>query len=94
MTKTTSQKSYSNSQLLHVTLQLILDGSHDDIKDVSHMFGDHWKYYDNLTVEDGIILHDEVLLILPLERREILISCHKGQHNASFMCAIGYTGLA
>ena len=61
-----------------VLLKQSLQGWPDDINDVSHALHPYHGHRNILTVEDGLILQDEALIIPPLEREKILQAIHVG----------------
>ena len=63
--------------------EMILSGWPEDIYDVPMDLCPYHHACDVLTVEDGIILHGEALVIPPLERGKVLQSIHEGHQGIS-----------
>ena len=68
---------------LCVIAEMILSGWPEDICDVPMDPCPYHHACDVLTVEDGIILHGETLVIPPLERDKVLQSIHEGHQGIS-----------
>ena len=49
----------------------------DDIKAVPHPLHPYWQHHETLTVEDGLVLCEEGLVVPPLERERILQQLHQ-----------------
>ena len=56
---------------------MIITGWPDDIKVVPHLLHLYWQHRETLTMEDGLVLHGEVLIIPPSERERILQQLHQ-----------------
>ena len=63
--------------------EMIFSGWPEDIHDVPMDLCPYHNACDVLTVQDGIILHDEVLAIPPSERAKVLQSIHEGHQGIS-----------
>ena len=74
-----SKMSYSSTPLL----RLIIVGWPDDINNVPHALCPYCIHRNTLTVEDGLILRDEALIIPLLERKKILQAIHEGHMGIS-----------
>ena len=55
-----------------VWLTSSITGWPDDIKVVPHPLHPYWQHHETLTIEDGLVLHGEVLIV-PLSEREIIL---------------------
>ena len=44
----------------------------NNIKEIPHPLHPHWQNCESLTVENGLVLHGEALIIPPLEREKVL----------------------
>ena len=49
----------------------------DDIKEVSHPLHPYWQHCETLTIEDGLVLCGEALIVPPSERERILQQLHQ-----------------
>ena len=49
----------------------------DDIKEVPHPLCPYWQHHETLTIEDGLVLHGEALIVPPSERERILCQLHQ-----------------
>ena len=56
---------------------MVITGWPDDIKVVPHLLGPYWQHWETLTVEDGLVLHGEALIIPPSERERVLQQLHQ-----------------
>ena len=63
---------------LHSFTDTILAGLLEDINDVPHPHHQNHENCDVLTVEDGLILYGEALVLTPREREKVLQAIHKG----------------
>ena len=68
---------------LHALAEMILSGWPEDIHDVPMSLCPYHHAHDVLTVEDGIILHGEALVIPHSERNKVLQSIHEGHQGIS-----------
>ena len=57
--------------------KIIITGWPDDIKVVPHPLHPYWQHCETLTIEDGLVLHGEALIVPPLERERILHQLHQ-----------------
>ena len=77
------QLAIKDDPLLHALADTIITGWPDNIKDVAKAL---WPYHgqcDSLTVEDGLILHGEAIIIPPGERKKVLEQIHQGHLGTS-----------
>ena len=51
---------------------IIITGWPDDIKVVPHPLHPYWQHCEILTIEDGLVLHGEALIVPPSERERVL----------------------
>ena len=62
---------------------MIITGWPDDIKDVPKALRPYHGQCDSLTVEDGLILCGEGIIIPPVERKKVLEQIHQGHLDTS-----------
>ena len=67
--------------LLRSLAETIIDGRPEDPKDIPEALQPYWNHRDTMTVEDGIILRGEAILVPPAERGEILQQIHEGHQG-------------
>ena len=72
------QRTIQDDPLLCTLAETIVAGWPEDIKDVPKALCPYHNHHDVMTVEDGLILKGEALIIPPLEREKILQAVHKG----------------
>ena len=72
------QRTIQDDPLLCTLVETIVAGWPEDIKDVPKALHPYHNHHDVMTVEDGLILKGEALIIPPLEREKILQAIHKG----------------
>ena len=75
-------------------LSALADGWPDDIKDVPKALQPYHGQCDSLTVEDGLILRGEAIIIPPGERKKVFEQIHQGHPSASTRQDNVYIGLA
>ena len=56
---------------------MIITGWPDDIKAVPHLLCPYWQHCETLTMEDGLVLHGEALIVAPSERERVLQQLHQ-----------------
>ena len=61
----------------------LLSALADDIKDVPKALQPYHGQHDSLTVEDGLILHGEAIIVPPGERKKVLEQIHQGHLGTS-----------
>ena len=66
------QRTIQDDSLLHTLADTIVAGWPEDIKDIPKALHPYHNHHDIMTVEDGVILKGEALIIPPLEREKIL----------------------
>ena len=57
---------------MHILANIIITSWQDDIKAVPHALCPYWQHHEILTIEDGLVLHGEALIVPPLERERVL----------------------
>ena len=72
------QLSIINDPLLHSLADTIFTGWPEDINGVPHPLCLNYAHCDISTVEDGLILHGEALIISPTEIEKALQAIHEG----------------
>ena len=77
------QDAVHSDPTLHALVEMILSGWPKDIHDVPVNLCPYHHTHNILTVEDGIILCGEALVIPPSERDKVLWSIHKGHQGIS-----------
>ena len=77
------QQSIKEDPLLRSLAETIITGWPEDIKDLPNALRPYHAHRDILTVEDGLILRGEALIIPPLEREKVLKSIHEGHMGIS-----------
>ena len=77
------QQSIQDDPLLCSLAETIIAGWPEDIKDLPNALRPYHTYQDVMTIEDGLILHREALIIPPSERGKVLKSIHKGHLGIS-----------
>ena len=80
--KASLQELTRTDPLLRSLAETIIDGWPEDPKDIPEALRPYWNHRDTMTVEDGIILRGETILIPPpTERGEILQQIHEGHQG-------------
>ena len=77
----------SHRPLLCTFAETIIAGWPEDPKDVPCDLQFYWNHHDIMTVEDGIILCGEAILIPTVEREEVLCQIHEG-HQSITKCQL------
>ena len=72
------QRTIQDDPLLCTLADTIVAGWPEDIKDIPKALCPYHNHHDIMTVEDGLILKGEALIIPPLKREKILQAIHKG----------------
>ena len=85
--KTSYQELTRTDPLLRSLAETIIDGWPEDPKDVPQALRPYWNHRDTMTVEDGIILHGEAILVPPVEQEEVLQQIHEG-HQGITKCQL------
>ena len=77
------QLAIKDDPLLSALADTIIAGWPDDIKDVPKALRPYHGQHDSLTVEDGLILHGEAIIVPPGERKKVLEQIHQGHLGTS-----------
>ena len=85
--KTPYQELTHKEPLLCTLAETIIASWPEDSKDVPHDLWDYWNHHDIMTVEDGIMLHGEAILIPTVEREEVLCQIHE-RHQGITKCQL------
>ena len=72
------QRTIQDDPLLRTLADTIVAGWPEDIKDIPKALRPYHNHRNVMTVEDGLILKGEALIIPPLEREKILQGIHEG----------------
>ena len=62
------QQAFVTNPKMHTLADMIITGWPDDIKAVPCLLCPYWQHHETLTIEDGLVLHGEALIIPPSER--------------------------
>ena len=81
--KTEFQTLIQDDPLLHSPAELIIAGWPDDINDVPHTVCTYHGHRIPFTVENGLILQGEAVIIPPSEREKTLQAIHEGHIGIS-----------
>ena len=71
------QQAFVSDPEMHTLANMIITGWPNNIKVVPCLLCPHWQQQETLTIEDGLVLHGEVLVIPPSERERILQQLHQ-----------------
>ena len=71
------QQTFINGQEMQGLTDLIITGWPKDIKEVPHPLHLYWQHRGTLTIEDGLVLQGEALLIPPAKRERVLHQLHQ-----------------
>ena len=77
------QLAIKDDPLLSALADTIIAGWPDDIKDVPKALRPYHGQCDSLTVEDGLILRGEAIIVPPGERKKVLEQIHQGHLGTS-----------
>ena len=75
------QRSIQDDPLLYTLAETIVAGWPENVSDVPKVLRPYHQYHNEMTVEDGLILKGEALIILPAEREKILHRIHEGHQG-------------
>ena len=79
--KASLQELTRTDPLLKSLAETIINGWPEDPKDIPEALRPYWNHRDTMTVEDGIILCGEAILVPSAERGEILQQIHEGHQG-------------
>ena len=71
------QQAFVSDPKMHVLEDIIIAGWPNDIKAVPHPLCQYWQHHKTLTIEDGLVLEGEALIIPPSERERMLQQLHQ-----------------
>ena len=74
------QETIQDDPLLQSLAETIVRGWPEDVSDVQNALRPYHHHQNELTVEDGLILKGEALIIPPTEREKMLHKIHEGHH--------------
>ena len=84
------QQAFVSNPEMHTLADMIITGWPDDIKVVPHPLHPYWQHWETLTIEDGLILHGEALIVPPSVWERILQQLHQFHQGTTkaqfFMC--------
>ena len=75
------QQTIQDDPLLQSLTETIVAGWPENASDVPIALRPYHNHHDELTVEDGLILKGEALVIPPVEREKILHKIHEGRQG-------------
>ena len=70
------QQALANDPEMRALANLIITGWPKDIKEVHHPLHPYWQHRETLTIEDGLVLRGEALIIPPAKRERTLHQLH------------------
>ena len=71
------QQAFINDPEMQAIANLIITGWPKDIEEVPHPLCPYWQHRETLTIEDGLVLQGEALIIPPAERERDLHQLHQ-----------------
>ena len=75
------QQGFVSNPEMHTLADLIITVWSNDIKVVPCPLPQYWQHCETLTIEDGLVLHGEALIIPPSERERMLQQLHQFHHG-------------
>ena len=72
------QQAFINDPEMQALTNLIITGWPEDMKEVAHPLCPYWQHRETLTIEDGLVLQCEALIIPPAGREKVLHQFHQG----------------
>ena len=72
------QQAFVSDAEMCALADIIITSWQDDIKEVFCPLHPYWQHCETLTIEDGLVLHEEALIVPPSERERILHHFHQG----------------
>ena len=71
------QQAFVNDPEMHTLADLIITGWPKDIKEIPHPLCPYWQHRETLTIEDGLVLWGEALIIPTAKRERVLHQLHQ-----------------
>ena len=71
------QQAFMSDAEMCALVDIIITGWPDDIKEVPHPVCPYWQCHETFTIEDGLVLCGESLIVPPSERERILHQLHQ-----------------
>ena len=71
------QQAFMSDPEMHTLTNIIITGWPHDIKAVSCPLCPYWQHHETITVENGLVLQGEALIVPPLKRERILQQLHQ-----------------
>ena len=71
------QQAFMSDAEMHALADIIITSWLDVIKEVPCPLCPYWQHHETLTIEDGLFLHGEALIVPPSERERILHQLHQ-----------------
>ena len=71
------QQAFVNDPEMQALADLIITGWPKDIKEVPHSLCLYWQHRETLTIDDGLVLQGEALVIPPAKRERVLHQLHQ-----------------
>ena len=71
------QQAFVNDPEMRALADLIITGWPEDIKEVPRPLCPYWQHEETLTIEDGLVLRGEALIIPPVKRERTLHQLHQ-----------------
>ena len=68
---------------MHALGDIIISGLPSDIKEVPCPLRPYWQHCESLAVEDGLVFHQETLIIPPSEREKVLGTLHQSHQGTT-----------
>ena len=71
------QQAFVNDPEMWALANFIITGWPKDIKEVPHPLHPYWQHRETLTIEDGLVLQGEALIICPAKKERVLHQLHQ-----------------
>ena len=71
------QQAFVSNPMMCTLTDMIITSWPDDIKAVPYLLCPYWQHWETLTIEDGLVLCGEALIIPPSERERMLQQLHQ-----------------
>ena len=79
------QQAFMHDPEMCALTNIIITGWPDNIKEVPCPLCPYWQYHETLTIEDGLVLCGEAIIVPPSERERILHQFHQGITKAQLL---------